>query len=190
MLAAIRLALLAVALVMLAQVTLVVQPTSLPNVAVIVDDSRSMTVADRYDDNLRKTLEERVRNAGFGGLTRWDLAGTLLSEKDGAILPALLEPLPAAGGLLDRSARRAGHHREEIAAEFKAVRPNGETSPLGAAVRETLDGFRGSTPAAIVILSDGINTKGRRWARAPRTRRARACPSTWSALETSGRCGT
>ncbi len=59
-LAAIRLAACGVLLLMLAQVTLVVQPTSLPYVVVIVDDSLSMAHADRYDDALRRSLADRV----------------------------------------------------------------------------------------------------------------------------------
>jgi len=160
MLAAIRLILVGLVLVMLAQLTLVVQPTSLPYAVLIVDDSRSMTVADRYDDNLRSALQERVHKAGFGGLARWDLARTLLSENDGALLSALLERYRLRVVYLTGLRAGLGATSEEIAAELKAAGPNGETSPLGAAVRKVLDDLRGSTPAAVVILTDGINTEG------------------------------
>jgi hypothetical protein len=84
----------------------------------------------------------------------------LLTENDGALLSALLDRhrlrVVYLTGLRDGSWTTA----EELIAGLKAARPNGETSPLGTAVRRILDDFRGSTPAAIVILTDGINTEG------------------------------
>ena len=44
---------------MIAQFDVSLQRTGLPYVAVLVDDSLSMTIVDRYDEPLRKALEER-----------------------------------------------------------------------------------------------------------------------------------
>ena len=46
---------------MLAQFVLLLQRTGLPYVAIVVDDSRSMTVADRYEQKQAAALSERVR---------------------------------------------------------------------------------------------------------------------------------
>ena len=71
---------------MLAQFVLLLQRTGLPYVAIVVDDSRSMTVADRYEQKQAAALSERVREAGFDKLTRWNLARTLLSENEASML--------------------------------------------------------------------------------------------------------
>ena len=80
-----RLALIVLAMLMIAQFSLSLERTGLPYVAVLLDDSLSMTIVDRYEDQLRKALDERVRRAGIsdGQLSRWNLAETLLAEHDG-----------------------------------------------------------------------------------------------------------
>ena len=45
-----------------------------------------MTIVDRYEPQLRKALESRVARAGGGPLSRWNLAKTLLTEHDAAML--------------------------------------------------------------------------------------------------------
>ena len=72
-LAAMRLAVIGIVVLMLAQFVLLLQRTGLPYVAIVVDDSRSMTVADRYEQKQAASLSERVREAGFDKLTRWNL---------------------------------------------------------------------------------------------------------------------
>jgi len=159
-LAAIRLTLVGIVLVMLAQLTLLLQPTSLPYVVVVVDDSLSMTFPDRYEEKLRKTLEERVRRAGFDGLSRWSLAGTLLSEDDAALLGDLLGRYKLRLYYLSGPQLSTAGTVEEIVAELRATRPAGQTTRLGAAVRTVLDDLGGNPPAAVVVLTDGINTEG------------------------------
>ena len=48
---------------MIAQVELFLQRTGLPFVVVIIDDTRSMNTVDRYDEDVRKSLEDRVAQA-------------------------------------------------------------------------------------------------------------------------------
>ena len=62
-LAAIRLLVLGLVLLMIAQVELFLQRTGLPFVVVIIDDTRSMNTVDRYDEDVRKSLEDRVLRA-------------------------------------------------------------------------------------------------------------------------------
>ena len=73
-LAALRLCAVAVVLLMLAQFVLLLRKTGLPYLAVVVDDSLSMTIVDRYEQKDAKSLSERVQNASFKGLSRWNLA--------------------------------------------------------------------------------------------------------------------
>jgi len=54
MLAAMRLGLVAILLLMIAQVTLSLKRTGLPYAAVLVDDSLSMTTVDRYAEKPRR----------------------------------------------------------------------------------------------------------------------------------------
>ena len=62
-LAALRLLALGLVLLMIAQVELFLQRTGLPLVVVIIDDTRSMNTVDRYDEDVRKSLEDRVAQA-------------------------------------------------------------------------------------------------------------------------------
>ncbi len=58
--ALLRLATVGVVLFMLAEFVLSGQRTGLPYVVVLVDESESMGIVDRYDDKLRATLEKRI----------------------------------------------------------------------------------------------------------------------------------
>ena len=81
-LSGLRLAVLGLVILMLAEVMVSMQRTGLPSVVVIVDESASMSIADRYDDaQLRNTLQERLRTVGLEETTRLNLAKMLLTEK-------------------------------------------------------------------------------------------------------------
>jgi hypothetical protein len=176
LLAATRLALLAVAAFMLAQVTLSLKRTGLPYLAVLVDDSLSMTIADRYSEPVRQQLEDRVRKAGFDRLTRWNLARTLLTEDDAALLASLEQDYKLRvyylSGLRVASALGSGG----LAAELRRTEPWGPNTRLGAAIRQILDELRGNAPAALVVLTDGINTEGPGLAEAADYARRRSVP--------------
>ena len=88
-LAQIRLLLMAIVLFMLAQYALSLERTGLPYVIALVDDTLSMTTVDRYEEELRGKLAPRVEGAGFDTLSRWNLARTLLVEREGALPQAL-----------------------------------------------------------------------------------------------------
>ena len=182
MLAAVRLALVAVVLLMIAQVSLSLKRTGLPYVAVIVDVSGSMkTTSDRYDDDLRVKLEERIRQIGLGELSRWNLAKTLLVERDGALLAGIEEGYKLRVYFLDDS---PGAVRSAKATELDALideihaidTPSVGSTRLGTAVDTVLDDLRGTAPAAIVLLTDGINTDGPPLADAAETARGKGVP--------------
>lgn len=162
MLAAVRLSLAALVLLMISQVTLVLKRTGLPYAVLLIDDSQSMTIVDRYNDKIRKVLEDRIKKATpqDAEITRWNLLRTLLCEKNAAILNGLTGQYKLRIYFLTgvRLSRRPDV--EGMVDELKSLKPRGETSRIGAAVRDVLDDLRGAMPAAIVILSDGINTEG------------------------------
>ncbi|MCX7671884.1 MAG: hypothetical protein N2439_17670, partial [Anaerolineae bacterium] len=179
-LAAIRLALVAIAAFMMAQVTLSLKRTGLPYVALIVDDSLSMTIADRYPDGVRSAVQPRVAAAGFGRLTRWNLARTLLLENDAAFLQRLeenyrLKPYWLSGTRAS-SASEAARVSEAMGAELRAREPSAASTRLGAAIRSVLDELRGNAPAAVVLLTDGINSEGPSLADAAAHARRRGVP--------------
>jgi len=160
MLAAIRLALLAVAVFMLAQVVLSLKRTGLPYLALVVDDSLSMTVADPYQESVRKALETWVREAGFDRPTRWNLARTLLLEQGADLLARLEENYRLRVYYLTGPRLSTAASTEALAAELKSTEPAGTSTRLGAAIRSVLDELRGNAPAAVVLLTDGVNTEG------------------------------
>ncbi len=183
MLAGIRLALVAVVLAMIAQYTLSLHRTGLPYVAVLVDNSSSMTVIDRYQEKVRKQLQTRLQAADADpeDLSRWNLARTLLGERDAALLRGIQNHYKLRLYLLEDSAAGVGQgYSGEIDVLLRALvsaeEPIVSSTRLGAAVGSVLDELRGAVPAAIVLLSDGINTDGPPLAAAAAAARRRGVP--------------
>ena len=198
-LAAIRLFLVAIVLLMLAQLTLVLKRTGLPYVAVVVDDTLSMTVVDHYEPEVLEELKSRVaenqeadisasednpHDNGSDELSRWVLARTLLTEKNGKMLSALADDYKLRlyylsgvrpSGLADARASGASDVAQLID-ELRTTEPTGEQTRLGEGVRRVIDDLRGSAPAAVVLLSDGINTEGPPLADAANLARRRGVP--------------
>ncbi len=163
MLAALRLCQIALVLAMAAQLQLLLQRTGLPFVVVIVDDTRSMNTVDRYDDaSLRKSFEARVTTAlsPSAKLSRWNLARALFTENGGAILNGLAEDHKLRFYFLSDFRKSRRDDVPGIVAELKSAEATGDSTRLGTAVRAAMDELRGTTPAAVVVASDGINTEG------------------------------
>ncbi len=137
-----------------------------------------MTIVDHYADKPRKALAERLHASGLDAaeLSRWNLLQTLTAEHDAALLRGI-----AAGHKLrvyfvtgSRPSRR--EDVSDIVEELRSLAPRGETTRLGAGVRAALDDLRGATPAAVVVLTDGINTDGPSLADAAEHARRRGVP--------------
>lgn len=159
-LALVRLLLIVIVLLMLAQITLSIKRTGLPYVAVLVDDSLSMTTVDRYTEEVQSKLRERIEGAGFEQLSRWNLARTLLVEREGALPRAIRSRYKLRLYFMTGARESRSEGLDGLLEEIKSLEPVGETTRLGTAVSTVLDDLRGTEPAAIVILSDGINTDG------------------------------
>ena len=157
-----RLCQIAVVLAMAAQFQLLLQRTGLPFVVVIVDDTKSMNTVDQYDDALRKSLEARVAGtlSTTAKLTRWNLARAFFAEDGGAMLNELAEDHKLRFYFLSDFRKSRRDDVPGIIEELKTSDANGDSTRLGTAVRSALDELRGTTPAAIVVTSDGINTEG------------------------------
>ncbi len=85
-----RLALIGVVLLMIAEITLSLRRTGLPTVAVVLDDSGSMGITDRYDDEkLQKLVEKRLRAAEFEEPNRLNVAKTVLVDKGTNLLSSI-----------------------------------------------------------------------------------------------------
>ena len=100
-------------------------------------------------------------------LSRWNLVRMLLTERGGAALNRISEHyklrvyfLTGARPSRQREAPAEPVSVAELVGQIGNHKPAGESTRLGAGVRRVLDDLRGTAPAAIVLLSDGINTDG------------------------------
>ncbi|HEY4759842.1 MAG TPA: vWA domain-containing protein, partial [Thermoguttaceae bacterium] len=161
MLAAIRFSLVAIMLLMIAQLTLSFKRTCLPDIVILVDDSKSMTIVDQYDDDTRRAIAQQIKKLTPNDVqpSRWDLARALLSQKNAALLRGLTNQYKMQLYYLTGLRSSRGPDLQGIVEELNSSKPSGETSPLGAAICHILDNSRGVEPAAIIIFSDGINTQ-------------------------------
>ena len=81
-----RLTLIGLLLLMIAEVVLSLKRTGLPYVVVMVDDSGSMGIADRYsNEKLRALLEQQLTAAGLEATTRLNLAKAVLVERQSRV---------------------------------------------------------------------------------------------------------
>jgi hypothetical protein len=177
-LAGVRLALMAIALLMISQLALSLKRTGLPYVAVLIDDTLSMNIVDHYGETLQKNMAERAKEATGSqqDLSRWTLARTLLTEDDGGMFRRLADEHRLRVYFLSGLRATGRQDAAELVKEIQATAPSGESTPLGGAVLDVLDDLRGTAPAAIVVLSDGINTDGPTLSEAAQSARNRGVP--------------
>jgi uncharacterized membrane protein len=156
-----RLALIGVVLLMIAEITLSMRRTGLPTVAVVVDDSGSMGIADRYDDEkLQELVEKRLRAAEFAEPNRLNVAKTVLVDKGTNLLSSVARNYRLKLYFVSSAARPQSGSLGELREAVRALEPRGESSRLGGGLRRVLSDLRGTPPAAVVYLTDGINTDG------------------------------
>ncbi len=162
-------ALLALA-VLLPQVRLWFERQGWPDVAILIDDSRSMSTSDNYQDpEMREAAERLGKLTNLNAPQRLQLAQTLVAGQPDLLKELLLQRkvkvhvyhcsgrAARVGDLTD------GSDVEQHAALAQAVRElkaEGEASQLGASVRQVLNDFRGSSLSAIIMLTDGVTTEG------------------------------
>jgi hypothetical protein len=168
-----------VLLVFLPQLKLWFERQGWPDVVIIIDDSQSMSTIDKLRDPRVKAAADKL--ASLGELTeanRLQLAQALVTRSDPDWLTALLTQRKVrlhvyhcststlTGRIkLEPSGVADVNSVEEIGPVIEAVRkleakPENNASQLGAAVRQVLNDFRGSSLAAVVMLTDGVTTEG------------------------------
>jgi hypothetical protein len=143
---------------------------SWPDIAIVIDDSQSMSTIDAYKDTRLKSVADRL--AQHDGMTRAErisLAQALLTRSDRDWLTAMLTQRKVRVHVYHCSGRA---HRlkdvtssEEITPALEAINSlqaeaRNDSSQLGTAVRQVLNDFRGSSLAAVVMLTDGVTTEG------------------------------
>jgi hypothetical protein len=161
-LSSLRLSLIAlVLLVMLFELRLHFSRTSLPYLAVVIDESGSMEHVDDFDDEkLHKRLASLTSAAELSGTSRFDIARALLLADDGDAIDVLTRRYTLKFYTMADTDRRHPSDREALLAELKKLEATGENSKLGASLRGILNDLRGTQPAAVVIVTDGITTEG------------------------------
>ncbi len=125
---------------------------------VLVDDSLSMGIRDRY---LSPEARRLVEGSAAGPLldqpqspARMEILKRLLADPD-------LDPLNALSREFDLKVFRFGEEVEETTpAEIAALEPRSASTDLGSAIRRSLDAFQGRSLSALVLLTDGQHNRG------------------------------
>lgn len=155
-------------LVLLPQLRLSFERESWPEVALLLDDSQSMSIADAFNDpQLRQQAQRLGQLVGLDRPQRLQLAQALLTHPE----TNLLSKLVARGRVrvhVYQTSRRLNQIAEVTDPEqlsqayrrINSLEATGQSSPLGSAVRNTLGQFRGSSLGAIIFFTDGITTEG------------------------------
>ncbi|MBN1591160.1 MAG: VWA domain-containing protein, partial [Pirellulales bacterium] len=161
-LASIRVALIGIVLLMIAQFTLSVERTGLPYLALIVDDSASMTIVDRYEKHRAGSLAQRLEATGFEPAqpSRENLAKLLLVEKRAQWLRRFADDYKLRFYSLRGARQDQPTNLDQLTNKIRQIQADGPTTRLGTTLGRVLDDLRGTTPAGIVLLTDGINTEG------------------------------
>jgi hypothetical protein len=174
---ALRLGAIAIVLFMIAEWLLTLNRTGLPYVALLIDDSASMGIADRYDDEkLRSMVAQRLKKAGYDDASRFNQAKSLVLADNGRLLRYLGDNYKLRLYFVSDSARPVAGKTSELAEAVRRAEPEGETTRLGQGLRSVLNDLRGAPPAAIILLSDGVTTEGETLAEASSYARRKGVP--------------
>jgi hypothetical protein len=157
---------------MLGRLSIRVDQTDLPTVAVLVDVSGSMGLEDRYAKRSQtNSARELAQAAGRDDISRLAVAQGILTQNRSAWLRELeqrrqlrmyvfdehLRPLPLEPEMDASAASSAVELRER---RLRELTPTGSRTAPAAAVKELLEEHRGSELAAAVLLTDGAATTG------------------------------
>jgi uncharacterized membrane protein len=156
--------------VLLPQLKLWFERQGWPDVVILFDDSNSMSTTDRYRDPEFQAVADRLAaNAGMTKGERLQLARALVTRSEPDWLTTLLTQRKVRVHVYHCSGRA---HRIADVTEPADLRggldaintllaeTKNDSSQLGAAVRQVLNDFRGSSLAAVVMLTDGVTTEG------------------------------
>src|SRR5207249_3862089 len=129
-----------------------------------------MSTVDRYQDaDIQAAADNLAKDANLTQQDRLSLAKALVNRPQGDWLTALLEKRKAKLHVYHCSTRAARladvTEAEHLKGAAEAVRKlttdaQNDSSQLGTAVRQVINDFRGSSLAAVVMLTDGVTTEG------------------------------
>ena len=155
-------------LLLLTQLSVSIERTGLSEVVILIDDSASMGLRDVYRD---ETDQKYVANL-FGSTTattdaeRFELVRRILSKEDGHWLQRLRSRHKVRVVRFSDQATSVGapllqdDNVRTLLSELQNLKPVGEITRPAEAVRQILNQSRGTPPAAIVLLTDGIASSG------------------------------
>jgi hypothetical protein len=157
--------------VLLPQLRLLFERQSWPDIAIIIDDSRSMSHADLYQDlHVRQAAERLAKLGSLSAPERLQIAQALVTRTQPDWLETLLTRYQVkvhvyhcsgkAARIADVTDETDAHQHAEAIQAIRNLRAEGDSSQLGGAVRQVLNDFRGSSLAAVVMLTDGVTTEG------------------------------
>jgi hypothetical protein len=153
--------------VLLPQLQLWFERQGWPEVAIIIDDSESMSVTDAYQDAAVREAVANLVGSPQPRPQRLQLVQSLLTGKDSKWIEELLTHRKVKVHVYHCSSRAARlldvtqpDQREAAVQAIQELRPVGKSSELGTAVRQVLNDFRGSSLSAIIMLTDGVTTQG------------------------------
>ena len=170
-----RLAVFALILVMLTELSVTIERTGLPIVAVMADTSSSMSLQDQYAGTSKgaRLIDELTKSTGREP-NRLAIAQHLLTRNDGQMLRELQRAhqlrvyrfaenaIPQESGDLGEVARTGTSDRtlqESFTAALSEIRtlvPDGDQTRPAAATKKVLSDLRGVSPTAIVFFTDGV----------------------------------
>ena len=177
LLASMRIALIVLIVAMLYDARLMRAKTSLPFVVVMVDESASMETIDRYDDAaVQSAIAQRLGAVNLEEPTRLNLAKAILLQGEGKLLTDMNKTYKLLVYFVGDGVRQPEGDDPAALAAIRDLEPVGQASRLGMAVKKVLNDLRGTQPAAVVLLTDGITTDGPGIAEAAAYARRKAVP--------------
>jgi hypothetical protein len=162
----IRWLLVALILAMLAEVDLRIDRRGLPYLALVIDDSASMSVPDHYADaKIESAARSLAQSAALTGTTRLDLAKATLLARQGELLRKLSAEHRLRLYAASSSMRLIGEYNgasdlEEARRQILDLKAERAESRLGQGLRDVLNDLSGVPPTAIIYFTDGITTDG------------------------------
>jgi hypothetical protein len=181
-LSALRILVVLLAVFMLAEPELLVERTGLPYFVIMIDESASSGVTDRFEDpKIQSALAELGKSAGAADPARLSVAKGWLTREDQRLWKSLLSEHRIKLYGVSNQARSIADISEvsELPAAVQSLgklEAKGDESRLGDGVRQVISELRGATPTAIVLLSDGRGTAGESIAHAAELARQKGVP--------------
>ena len=153
-------------LFMISEAVLRIERTGLPYVVIMLDTSRSMDTPDQYADaKVQQAVSRLLAESGAKTPSRLNLAKALLTRQGGQFMAELQRQHKLRIYTFAENASWLGNKDvikpadiQELLPLVKDLKSQGDNTRLGPAVRGVLNDLRGTPPAAIIIISDGITT--------------------------------